>query len=61
MQLANAAVRFVPPTDSRGDGLSAVGLQASDPERGLETARTMGAVDADGDVMVCGTSFRLAR
>lgn len=60
MQLENAAVRFMPTADASGEGLSAIVLRASDPERAFETAQTMGAVDSDGHILVCGTRFKLS-
>ena len=53
--LERGTLRFVSARDGRGEGLSAFGVHAADRARILRTARTRGALDADGSVRICGT------
>jgi hypothetical protein len=57
--LANAALRFVPATDGRGPGLSAVTLTCSDRDGILKRADRMGLRTGDTQLVICGTRFDL--
>jgi hypothetical protein len=58
--LDNAVVRFLQPTDDRGEGLAAVELTAVDRQRIEATARRRGCVDPRGDVIIGGVRIRAA-
>ncbi len=55
----NAALRFVPVTDGRGEGLGGVDLAVIDRARVLRAAEQRGCRVDDDLVTVCGTRFRL--
>jgi hypothetical protein len=58
--MANAMLRFVPPADGRGPGLSAVDLTVRDVGDILDRARSRGLPAYDRTVEVCGVRFHLA-
>ncbi len=53
-------VRFHPPRDERGEGVSGLTIAAADPERLRAEAAKRGCVDADGDVAICGVKIGIA-
>ena len=57
--LGNARLRFVPPTDGRGEGLGGIDLRAVDAQAALAAARTRGCPLEGRGVTLCGTRFRL--
>jgi len=57
--LANAALRFVPDADGRGEGLGGIDLAATDRAAALSAARERGLLDADGALALCGMRVRL--
>jgi len=57
--LDNARLRFVPPSDGRGEGLGGVDLLVADRDAVLQTAAARGLPVAGDSVTVCGTRFRL--
>lgn len=59
VRLNNAALRFVPPADGRGPGLSAVDLQVRDPSEIVRRARARGLAAGEDRVEVCGVRFHL--
>lgn len=58
--LNNAVLRFVPPADGRGPGLSAVDLSVRDVAGVVARARARGLPAQDDRVEVCGVRFHLA-
>lgn len=52
-------LRFVRPTDGRGEGLGAFDIAVRDPAAVRERARAAGVLDASGDVVLAGTRVRL--
>lgn len=59
VRLNNAALRFVPPSDGRGPGLSAVDLQVKDVATVVARARARGLPAGPDRVEVCGVRFHL--
>ena len=53
------ALRFVPETDGRGEGLGGIDLQVKDRARILDAAETRGYRPSGDTVTVCGVRFRL--
>ena len=59
LELQNATVRFVKPTDGRPEGLGGVDVRATDKARALSAAGARG-LPVDGDtILISGTRFRL--
>jgi catechol 2,3-dioxygenase-like lactoylglutathione lyase family enzyme len=58
--LEGGELRFVRPADGRGEGLGAFDVKVADAEMVRARARARGCVDADGEIMLCGTRVRLA-
>lgn len=58
--LDQGAIRFVPATDGRGDGVGGFDVAASDRVRLLSTAKARGIVHTDNQVVICGTRINLA-
>jgi hypothetical protein len=57
--LKEGRIRFVPPRDRRGDGISLVELEAVDADRALRVARER-VLSPDGTgIEICGVRFRL--
>lgn len=54
-------LRFVTPRDERGEGLGAFDVAVRDPEDVRRRAKARGAVDAEGNVVLCGARVRLVR
>lgn len=52
-------LRFVTPRDGRGEGLSEFDVSVRDPEDVRRRAEARGALDAEGNVVLCGTRVRL--
>lgn len=52
-------IRFVAVKDGRGEGLSAFEVAVRDPAAVRARAKARGCVDADGEVVLCGTRVRL--
>ena len=59
--LNNAVLRFVPPADGRGPGLSAVDLAVRDVAGVVARARARGLPAGDDRVEICGVRFHLSR
>ena len=59
LPLDNAAVRFVPCTDGRPEGLGGIDLIVSDREAVLASAETRGLVSGPDQVMLCGMRMNL--
>ncbi len=59
IRLADATLRFVPLTDERGPGLSAVDLATNKRADILNAAKAHGHPSADDSVTLCGTIFNL--
>jgi hypothetical protein len=57
--LDDAALRFVPVRDGRGEGLGGLDLEVVDREHILRAAEKRGCRVSDDLVMVCGVRFRL--
>jgi len=53
------ALRFVPATDGRGEGLGGVDIKIAHHERARLAARQRDVSEADGVLMLCGTRVRL--
>lgn len=60
VRLNNAALRFVPPSDGRGPGLSAVDLRVRDVDAIVGRARSRGLPAGLNQVEVCGVRFHLS-
>jgi len=54
-------IRFVTPKDARGEGLREFDVAVRDPAAVKARARARGAVDAAGEVVLCGTNVRLVQ
>ncbi|HEY3947790.1 VOC family protein [Phenylobacterium sp.] len=52
-------VRFVAPSDERGEGLSRFDVKVRDPAKVREAAKARGKLREDGDVTIAGTRVRL--
>ena len=61
IQLDGGELRFVTPTDGRGEGLGAFDVKVRDPADVLARAKARGCVDADGQVVLCGTRVKLVQ
>ena len=59
IELDNATVRFVEPTDGRPEGLGGLDLRTVDREHVLRTAAERGCAVEGNTVEVCGMRFRL--
>jgi len=59
IQLENAEIRFVPVTDGRGPGISAIDVVAADRDGVLQAAAGRGLKQSDRQVRVCGTRVNL--
>ncbi|NLO80916.1 MAG: hypothetical protein GX093_11565 [Xanthomonadaceae bacterium] len=59
VKLANAALRFVPDRDGRGDGLGGLDLRVVDRSRLLAQASRHGVVVVDDCLVIGGTRFYL--
>ena len=59
MPLANAEVRFVPITDGRPEGLSAIDVAVNDREALMAAAQSAGAVKSDRQIELCGIRINL--
>jgi hypothetical protein len=57
--LTGGELRFVPETDGRGEGVGAFDVKVRDVAAVKARAAARGAVDADGEVVLCGTRVRL--
>lgn len=57
--LEESELRFVPLRDDRGEGLSGFHVALPDPGGAREVARRRGLIDADGEVVLCGTRVYL--
>ncbi|THD58797.1 VOC family protein [Phenylobacterium sp.] len=54
-------VRFVAPSDGRGEGLSRFDVKVRDPAKVREAASARGKLREDGDVTIAGTRVRLVQ
>lgn len=54
IRMDNGHARFVPLADDRGEGLSAIELTCADPDSLVARANTMGAVNGNGVIEMCG-------
>lgn len=61
IRLEGGEIRFVPAHDGRGDGLGAFEVKVRDPNAVRASAKARGAIDADGNVVLCGTRVRLTQ
>ena len=61
LDVDNASLRFVPAKDARGEGLSGIDLQVTEPARVLESARRRGRPVTRGSVLIGGVHFNLTR
>jgi len=59
LALENAAVRFVPCTDGRPEGLGGIDVACADKAAVLAAAERRGAVTGADQVTLCGTRIRL--
>lgn len=59
LALDNAALRFIPDADRRGDGLAAIVLAVADASAIRSTAAERGCLDAGGTVVLGGVRFFL--
>jgi hypothetical protein len=59
LALANAALRFVPDADGRGEGLGGIDLAATDRAGALAAARERGVLGANDVLALCGMRVRL--
>ena len=57
--LDGGEIRFVPLGDERGEGLRGFDVALPDPDAARAAARQRGLIDADGEVMLCGTTVFL--
>jgi hypothetical protein len=57
--LDEGRLRFVPPRDRRGDGITVVELEAADPDRARRVARERGLSPDGARIEIAGTRFRL--
>jgi len=57
--LDEGRLRFVPPRDQRGDGITVVELEAADPDRARKVARERGLSPDGARIEIAGTRFRL--
>ncbi len=59
LPMANGTIRFVEETDGRGEGLSAIDIQASDKDAVLAAARARGVPVTGDTVELCGVRINL--
>lgn len=59
--LDGGELRFMRPMDGRGEGLGAFDVAVRDPAAVRGIARARGCVDAEGEVVLCGTRVRLVQ
>lgn len=59
LKLEGGELRFVEAMDGRGDGLRAFDVKVRDPAAVHARAAARGTLDADGQVILCGTRVRL--
>lgn len=59
LALDGGEIRFVPALDGRGDGLRGFDVKVRDPVAVRARAQARGNLDADGEVVLCGTRVRL--
>ena len=59
--LDQGAIRFVPATDGRGEGVGGIDVAVADRERLLTAARERGVVVRDNVFVICGTRIRLSQ
>jgi hypothetical protein len=59
IMLTGSELRFVAATDGRGEGLGAFDVAVRDPSAVRARAQARGCVDANGEVVLCGTRVRL--
>ena len=59
--LDGGELRFVTPSDGRGEGLGVFDVKVRDAADVLARAKGRGCVDADGQVVLCGTRVRLVQ
>jgi catechol 2,3-dioxygenase-like lactoylglutathione lyase family enzyme len=59
--LDGGELRFVPVRDGRGEGLGAFDVSVRDPDAVRAQARTLGCLDGQGEVVLCGTRVRLVQ
>ena len=59
LALDGGEIRFVRAEDGRGEGLRAFDVKVRDPVAVFARAQARGAVDAAGEVVLCGTRVRL--
>lgn len=57
LPLDNGQIRFTPPADDRGDGLTGVMIEASDPAAIRAAAEARGLPATEAGVVIAGTSF----
>jgi Glyoxalase-like domain len=55
----NAGLRFVPPADDRGEGLSAIDLRVTERDRVRDVAKGRGLAVTDRSVLIGGVRFNL--
>ena len=59
IELRDAEVRFVRPSDGRPPGLGALDLEAVDGERAMNNAERVGVRSGDAQVTICGLRLNL--
>lgn len=59
--LEGGELRFVTASDGRGEGLGAFDVAVHDPVSVRVRAKARGLLDADGEVILCGTRVRLVQ
>ncbi|WP_374569876.1 VOC family protein [Phenylobacterium sp.] len=57
--LEGGELRFAPVRDGRGEGLGAFDVAVRDPAAVRAVAKARGLLDADGELVLCGTRVRL--
>lgn len=61
IELDNGYARFVPLGDDRGEGLSALELTCADPDSVVVRANSIGAVNSNGVIDICGVRVALVK
>ena len=59
MPLDNASIRFVEPTDGRGEGLGAIDIVVPERNRVVQAAAQRGRKISDNQINICGVRFNL--
>jgi hypothetical protein len=59
LNLDQGRVVFTPLAGSRGAGLAGVSMRATDEDRAMARAQTIGVRSAEREIVVCGTTFEL--